>query len=482
MGLIAMSITDSLNSNIKNKVLNSSIGKLLKGKNWMETSSGNNFIPEYTKTDGQKKFSSSSAIPNLVKPETMFFVYFNINANAQNLIMKKRKLIEHLSMLQLQEIDDLNVKHRETEKELWDTGFMSDVSKKIDEKLTALSDMFTKVKDTFNLNEKAIADTDTSTSNQTADYIPDKMILRQLSFELSKMVKSITKPSIRYKINEYNEYNRKRLCYDNREYTPITIDFYDAKENPVQQFFFSYLKMIDDTFLCKTSSNYKKPIYTTKWDTIATDWGFNLDSNFRLIDSISIIEMYMDKMMVYTLENPVLESIDFGSNVVGSYKPNEIKVTFQYEGITNDLLVGEYAQPVEPYTNVLDDSNNKIYLKSMINSHINGDIATFIQKRYKSGTAATIDTASAFIKGILDAPKAERWDKVKSQLLDTGRKLGFSNEINMAKQAETAIENLKKSDDKSQYMLKLSDDPSSIVGTMTASSVSTSDNSILGLF
>jgi hypothetical protein len=84
IGLIAMSITDSLNSNIKNKVLNSSIGKLLKGKNWMETSSGNNFIPEYTKTDGQKKFSSSSAIPNLVKPETMFFVYFNIKTNQKS--------------------------------------------------------------------------------------------------------------------------------------------------------------------------------------------------------------------------------------------------------------------------------------------------------------------------------------------------------------------------------------------------------------
>ena len=272
------------------------------------------------------------------------------------------------------------------------------------------------------------------------------------------------------------------MCYDKREYSPIKITFYDVKENPVQQFFFSYLKLIDDTFLCKNSANYKKSIYTNKWDIDATDWGFNTDSNFRLIDSISIIEMYMDRMMVYTIENPVLESINFGSNNLGSFKANEITVSFQYEGITNDLLVGESASAVEPYNVVLDKSDDKAYLKSMINSKINPDIATFLQMRYKDGVAFGMDTAMSFIKGILDAPSDERWDKLTSQLIDTGRKLGFANEINTLLKADETIDNYKNSENKGQYLFKLLDDPTSIVGTLTASDITSSSNSILNLF
>lgn len=475
----------SLLSGIKNKLYNSSGFKALTGQDYLSTSYGSDFIPEYTVTDTQKRYSSASSIPNLPKPETMFFVYFNLNAKAQMLINKKRALIEYLSKLNAQNVQsnkDLTAQQKSNENSA--KGVMEYVSNSIDSFTSSLANTFQNAKkELSNAVGQALGiDNINGELKTSADYIPDKMILRQLAYELSKFVKSIEKPSIKYNIKEYNEYNRRRLCYDKREYSPIKITFYDVKENPVQQFFFSYLKLIDDTYLCKNSTNYKKQIYTKKWDIDATDWGFNVDSNFRLIDSISIIEMYMDRMMVYTLENPVLESINFGTNNLGSFKANEITVTFQYEGITNDLLVGESASAIEPYNVVLDKSDDKAYLKSMINSKINPDIATFLQMRYKDGVAFGLDNAMSFIKGIMDAPSDERWDKLTSQLLDTGRKLGFANEINTIIKADETIDNFKNSEDKSKYLFKMLDDPTSIVGTMTASNITSSSNSILNLF
>ena len=474
----------SLISDIKNKLYNSSGFKAITGQDYLSTSYGSDFIPEYTVTDSQKRYSTSASIPNLPKPETMFFVYFNLNAKAQMLINKKRALIEYLSKLVAQQESNKELAAQQESQKKSAKGVIEYVSNSIDKVTSSLANSFEYAKkEAANVIGSALGiDNINSELKTSADYIPDKIILRQLAYELSKFVKSIDKPSIKYNIKEYNEYNRKRLCYDKREYSPIKITFYDVKENPVQQFFFSYLKLIDDTFLCKNSTNYKKSIYTNKWDIDATDWGFNTDSNFRLIDSISIIEMYMDRMMVYTIENPVLESINFGSNNLGSFKANEITVSFQYEGITNDLLVGESASAVEPYNVVLDKSDDKAYLKSMINSKINPDIATFLQMRYKDGVAFGMDTAMSFIKGILDAPSDERWDKLTSQLIDTGRKLGFANEINTLIKADETIDNYKNSENKGQYLFKLLDDPTSIVGTLTASDITSSSNSILNLF
>lgn len=473
---------DKLKNDVTNKIYNSSSFKAITGQDWISTSYGNNIIPEYTKTDTQKRYMTSASIPNLPKPETMFFVYFNLNSKAQLLINKKRELIEYLSKLSAQQ-NNTELNYQESVKQNNSDNIINYVSNTIDSYTTEISNQFEYAKKSIsNSIANQLNITTNSELKTSADYIPDKIILRQLSFELSKFVKSIEKPTIQYTIKEYNEYNRKRLCYDSRQYNPIKITFYDVKENPVQQFFFSYLKLIDDTFLCKTSSDYKKQIQTNNYNIDYTDWGFNVDSNFRLIDSISIIEMYMDRIMVYTLENPVLETISFGTNNIGSFKANEISVSFKYEGITNDLLVGESASPIEPYTNVLDKSNDKAYLKSMINSKINPDIAEFLQMRYKNGTAFGIDNAMAFIKGILDTPSDERWDKFKSQLLDTGRKLGFADEINTLIKANETIDNFQNSNNQGKYLFKVTDDPTSIIGTLTASNITSASNSILNLF
>ena len=464
-----------LNS-ITNKFYNSDLGRLLHDSNgYASTQYATNFIPEYTMTTGQKRFNTTAGIPNLPKVETMFFVYFSINPQAQVMINKKKTLINYLVETTASDTPSRDLATTNLANTMINSSqkLINEFNNQISSTINNISQRFTgsKIINTEN-NYSSIPTSDNSKSQ--ADYIPDKFLLNRLSFELSKFVKSIDKPSIDFEVKEYNEYNRKRLVYDKINYGPMKITFYDVKDNPVEQFFFAYLKLINNNFLCKNYLNYDKKIITNKFDTDITDWGFDTDSNFRLIDKISIVEYYMDKMMVYTVENPVIQNINFGINKVGSFNANEISITFKYEGITNDLL------DVQPYNTNL--GNDKSYLKSMINSNITPEMANFLNVRYKDGASMSIDTAVSFIKGILDAPSGERWSVIKSQTLDTLRKLGFSDEINLTKRLTDDVTNFKNSDNKGKYLLKMSDDPSSFVGEVINNGSTSAASSLLKMF
>lgn len=463
-----------LNS-LQNLIEGTSTGKLLSGagSDYAATTYGTDFIPEYLTTTGQKRYQTKTTIPNLPKVETMFFVYFSLNPKTHDMISKKQAFIQYLINSSASNSNNKNTAYNNLASQI-----SSYASNAVDKLTNKLSPSLKKVADGF-LNDNKSSSNDNNIPTEYdcksyGDYMPDKFLLSQLSFELSKFVKSVDKPSIEFGINEYNEYNRKRLCYDKIKYNPITITFYDVKDNPVEKFFFTYLKIISHNFLCKDFNNYRKQIVTDNFDYDSTDWGFDTDSNFRLIDKISICEYYMDKMMVYTLENPVIQSIKFGTNKMGSWEPNTIDVTFQYEGITNDLL------DANPYN--VTWTGDKAYLKSMINSNITANMATFLNVRYKSGMQFGIDTAVSFIKGVLDAPEEERWDVFQSQLLDTLRKLGFSQEINLVESAQEDIENFQTAEDVGKYLLKLTDDPSSIIGQLINNGSTSSSTNFLKLF
>jgi hypothetical protein len=351
---------------------------------------------------------------------------------------------------------------------------VTNFSNQISSSLTSITNLFSKSKS--NDTQKGVFDSIPNDENATSygDYITEKYLLNQLSFELSKLVKSIDKPTINFEVQEFNEYNRKRLAYQKVSYSPVKITFWDVKENPVEQFFTQYLKIINNNFFCKSHNNYQRQIVTRKFDRGLDDWGFDLDSNFRLIDKISVVEYYMDKMMVYTYENPTFESFTFGTNKQGSFTANEINVSFKYEGFTNDLI------DTHPYNT--EWTENKSYMKHMVNSDITKEMANFLNVRYKDGTSMQIDTAVSFIKGVLDAPKEERWHTIKAQSLDTLRKLGFADEINFVNSLQDEVDAFKSSDNKGKYLLKMTDDPSSVLGQVLSNGSTSSSQGLLKTF
>jgi len=463
-----------LNS-IANKFYNSDAGRVLLDENsYAQTPYGTEFIPEYVTTTGQKRFSTAAAIPNLPKPETLYFVHFSLNPKTQMIINKKKALINYLVSGTATDASksggsSANIADAicNKVKKVW-----NDFTDSISSSLNNLGKMIGMKNDVADTQSSNISNEENSQS--FGDYMPDKYILNQLSFELSKFVKSIDKPSITFGVTEHNEYNRKRLVYDKMDFGDLKISFWDVKENPVERFLMAYLKIISNDFLCKSFVDFRKQIKTNEFDTSMVDWGFDLDSNFRLIEKITLVEYYMDKMMVYTYENPVIQNISFGSNKMGSWNPGEINLTFKYEGFTNDLL------DITPYNTEWQE--DKTYMKSMVNANITAEMANFLNVRYKTGTTMGVDTAVSFIKGVLDAPKDERWQTIKEQSLDTLRKLGFADEINIVNSAKTAYNEFKSSDNKAKYLLKLTDDPSSIIGEVFNNGSTSSAGGLLKSF
>lgn len=196
----------------------------------------------------------------------------------------------------------------------------------------------------------------------------------KLSQELSKLVKEYTKPSPSLKTITLNEYNRKRVVYDSIDYPAITITFFDVKENMVQEFFINYLKMINNDYMNKSKDIWKSPTYSGFLSTTNEAWqtsinkeyysngdinsnsfGLTMNSHFNLIDEITIYEYYQNKVFKYYIENPKITKVDFGSSKMGDFASNDIKVTFEYEGVIYDIE----------------------------NQSINDDIANKIQKNYK---------------------------------------------------------------------------------------------------
>ena len=466
-----------LGNQVKNKFYNSDAGRfLLDSDGYARTQYGTDFIPEYLLTTGQKRFNTTAGIPNLPKVETMFFVYFSINPNAQAILNKKKSLVQFLTSSTASDTlysSSANANLASVMKTKLN-DIVTNFSNQISSSLTSITNLFSKSKS--NDTQKGVFDSIPNDENATSygDYITEKYLLNQLSFELSKLVKSIDKPTINFEVQEFNEYNRKRLAYQKVSYSPVKITFWDVKENPVEQFFTQYLKIINNNFFCKSHNNYQRQIVTRKFDRGLDDWGFDLDSNFRLIDKISVVEYYMDKMMVYTYENPTFESFTFGTNKQGSFTANEINVSFKYEGFTNDLI------DTRPYNT--EWTENKSYMKHMVNSDITKEMANFLNVRYKDGTSMQIDTAVSFIKGVLDAPKEERWHTIKAQSLDTLRKLGFADEINLVNSLQDEVDAFKSSDNKGKYLLKMTDDPSSVLGQVLSNGSTSSSQGLLKTF
>lgn len=428
------------------------------------TPMGQNVIPSGTLTKGQKTFSTNEVLPNLPKPKTLYFVHFNLNSELENKLENKKAFINQIT--------------GQSDLMTASTIYESFSSKKKDES----SDK--------KYNKLVTADNEL-TRNTLTDYIPTREILKKLSFEISKLVKEYTKPSPTFKTTELNEYNRKRHIYSGIEYNDVTISFFDVKENPVQQFFGTYLKFISGDFLCKDKYIWERPIdnnhfqnmkgYTTvDGDNIGgtyngnlNTFGFNIESHFKLIDSISFCEYYMNKMTVYTIENPIITKIEWGNSKMGDFDSNEIKVTFKYDGITNDLI------DIEPNTVDIDKWNkvNTVpYVKSMINREIKSGVATFLQTKYENLGSSLLSDAVNIMKGYMNGDTKPSWNTIKNQIADTTRKYGFASETNTLLQLEQTINdyNSKDGDDKWKYLVNVGTDSTSLIGKFTGTFNSTS--------
>lgn len=486
MGVITNLITGTQGENISNS--------------WFDTPYGGNTIAEPTLTKAQKTFSSQDITPNLPKPKTLYFVYFHLNPALEKRIQYKNQFIETLMDASGNGLD---------------SGAYSANEKISEELMGKIKNTLKQSFDTEKIKSLVVGSklsnyikkSDNSSNRKTLlDYIPPKPIFNKLSFEISKMVKSYDKPGISsLDATEFNEYNRKRYVYTGIKYKDVKISFYDVKESPVQQFFIAYLKFINGDSFCKDASLWEKPIDNCHWQnakgykTVDGDsingtyygnlnsFGLNIDSNFRLIDRISFCEYYMNKMTVYTIENPVVTSIDFGSGIMGDFQSNDITVTFKYEGITNDLIVDD-IENIEDYkgwtgglakwwdnlthNKKMHSASNPLQLKCMVNHSIQSNVANFMQTRYSTISGKIVSDIASTLKAYMNGDVKFSWNTLKNQALDTMRKYNMAGAANTIAQAEQTIKNYNSKDGKGKmkYLVNMTTDPTSLIGKATISS------------
>lgn len=344
--------------------------------------------------------------------------------------------------------------------------------------------------------------------------------MKKLSFEISKLVKEYTKPTITFKTSELNEYNRKRHIYKSIEYNKVKITFYDVRDSVVQNLFFLYLynanqDILNRTFVDIDNFNYQDNMV----------WGLTIDSNTPLFNNICLCEYFANTLTVYTLKNPKIVSINVGSSKMGDFDSNNIEVEFEYDSISNDLISDDINK---------DDNNKDDFIKENIIGKIyNLNVSKFLQLRYtktpknlypeepvssnpydllhnKSQIISTnnytydyqpmgpstppskndykvemykinskknkmknelLGDAWSIMKAYLNKDVKFSWNTVKNQALDTARKYGFAEEANAISQAAKSYKIIKNNSFKEniKYGINAIGDPTTLTGNVEKS-------------
>lgn len=381
---------------------------------------GQFITPTLTKTAAQNAFSTICGKPNLPKPQSMFFVYFNINESYHSWAEFKRKYVSDMASALLYS-------------NLYDGGVEKTTGGNFSQLLedSTNTGSTSKVKSTTVKSKYLNTDIMYESDLSIVDSILLSSANNMAAFEMSKMVKGYKLPSISFDTTRINEYNRWRNIYtSNGKYSDLTMSFYDIKENPVQQFFFNYLKFVSNDFFMKGNEIWNHRAMPNTYDLHKEDnskqlsydenvFGLTIDSNIQFIKEINICEYFVDKVMVYTIVNPKIKSIDFGGATRSSMDSKDISVTFSVDGITNDMSDNTVLTSGSGYTGFKD----KAYLRSMVNAPITDKMSNFLQTKYlKATTGKVLGDFAAALATSVNTLKKYRWNSIETQVKDTLRR------------------------------------------------------------
>jgi len=255
---------------------------------------------------------------------------------------------------------------------------------------------------------------------------------KEISLELSKYVQSVQKPNVTFDVEVLNQYNRKKVINKGVKYGDLTLTFFDVKDSTIQQAFFNYLSVINDDFNNKHNDQFRK--YGESSSEYLTNWGLNINSNKKMFESITIAEMFINKLMVYTIQNPTLKLIKFDDNKLGDFSPMTVTVTFEIEGITNDITVDT------------KEINNVIGTEFIDLGQVSVEyMSHYLQKRYGGNESTGVSKEqSAKVSTLIDNILSIWIDRTKEQVNETNERLEKikSNYYNGMKEIKSEKEKL----------------------------------------
>lgn len=196
----------------------------------------------------------------------------------------------------------------------------------------------------FVVNFRKAGDTTTATSGTTSGT---------WNKDLGFVVKSVDRPSIDPKVEELNQYGKKRLIQTGYKLGPTRIVFYDTADSMVMKMFAEYAKYFYGDFrhtaasTGTTSTDWQYNVTLNEFKGASQGFGFNpqggstTETDFNaqfFFDSISVYQVFGKKYVKFDLINPKITAFDPDEMDYSISEIATITMTVQAEAIlfTND--------------------------------------------------------------------------------------------------------------------------------------------------
>jgi len=168
------------------------------------------------------------------------------------------------------------------------------------------------------------------------------------------LVKNIDRPKLQYKMQELDQYNRKRVAYTKVDYPSVSLTMHDTVDCAAA-------KMIDDynrfhfgdfsNMYPEDNSDTHNALYTNNSITgnDMTYWGYRVKNPGNYVgvgpanrglpgaeyffSEINVYEFYGQKFTMYSLMNPKIESVSFSTTDSSSADAQEVSLTINPEGV-----------------------------------------------------------------------------------------------------------------------------------------------------
>lgn len=169
-------------------------------------------------------------------------------------------------------------------------------------------------------------------------------INNQTKQSISFFTKQIDRIGLTYDLQEYNQYNKKRLAYSKIRYNPVSMVIHDTVDDACLKFVTDYNKYYFNDFKFKNNESW---IYDNVTSNFESSGQFGLDASKyagNFIDRIEIYEIYDQVYSKINFINPKFASVEFHGLNVEESGGNEVSISFNYEGVVVEAM----SQPVTP--------------------------------------------------------------------------------------------------------------------------------------
>ena len=164
--------------------------------------------------------------------------------------------------------------------------------------------------------------------------VTDKYIVEKFSNELGMLVKNVSLPTFKLKVDTKNQYNRKKNIQYTHEYDDIILEFHDDNANLITDLWKNYYQYYyADPSTAKQPNAYDRNA-TLKYSYMKNPYGLNNNSKIPFFRYIKLYQLSRGKWFSYTLLNPLI--IEFGHPKMNyeEYKPCFLTMKLKYEAVS----------------------------------------------------------------------------------------------------------------------------------------------------